>query len=144
MDTHFSLSNALFHHLLTFNSHRSFPSSSSHLNLGFPLLLLSSGLLSNIFVTVLPWSILTACSIHSNFFFLIFVTMLKSLHSSLSSWLVHILHIPCSTTGPHVLLNIFLIHVLSLFISFSVIAHVSPILCFNYWFSHGSKIKYLF
>jgi len=42
----------------------SFYTTSSHLNLGLPLLLLPSGLLSNIFLTVL----LTACPIHSNIF----------------------------------------------------------------------------
>ena len=51
---------------LNFISQRSFSTSSSHLNLGLPFLLLPSSFLSNIFVTVLPWSILTTCPIHSS------------------------------------------------------------------------------
>ena len=123
-DAH-SLSTAFCHHLLTFISHRSFSTSSSHLNPSLPLHLLMSNLLPNIFLTVLPWSILTTCPIHSNLFFLISATMSRPLHSSLISWLVIILHIPYSTTGPYNLLNILLSHVLSLFISNSIKAHVS-------------------
>ena len=49
----------------------------------------------------------------SNLFLLICATVSRSLYNSLSSWLVPILHIPCSTTGPCIL-NIFLLHVLDL------------------------------
>jgi len=52
-DTHSSLSTAFCRHLLTFYSRRSFPTYSSHLNLVLPLLLLPSGLLSDIFLTIL-------------------------------------------------------------------------------------------
>ena len=102
----------------------SFSTSSSHLNLDLPLLPLPSSSLPNTFLTALPRSILTTCPIHSRIFFLISATTSRSLYSALSSSLVLILHIPCSTTGPHVLLNIFLSHVLYLFISDSVTAHV--------------------
>ena len=92
--------------------------------------LLSFGLLSCIFLTVLPWSILTTCSICSNFFFLIFVITFKSLPSSLYFWLFLILRIPYSTTVPYILISIFLTHVLSLFISISVTVHVPPV-CYS-------------
>jgi hypothetical protein len=45
--------------LLTFISCKSSRKSSSHLSLGHPVLLLPSDLVSNIFLTLLPWSILT-------------------------------------------------------------------------------------
>ena len=78
-----SLSTASCHRLLTFISHRSFSTSSSHLNLCLLLLLFPSGLLSNTFLTVLPLSILTTCTIHSNCFFLIsanFIYYFQPLH----------------------------------------------------------------
>jgi hypothetical protein len=49
-------------HLFTFVSQISFSSSSNHLGLGILILLLPYGLLSNIFLTVPPWSILTIMS----------------------------------------------------------------------------------
>jgi hypothetical protein len=41
-------------------------------------------------------------------------TMSKPLYSSRNSLLFLILYIPCSTTGPYILLNAFLSHILSL------------------------------
>ena len=103
-----------FHCLLlpSFNLHvrRSFSTSSNHLNLGLP---------------TLPWSNVTRCPIHSNHFFLMSAAMSKYLYSSWNSWLVHILHIPCTTTGPYIVLSIFFSHVFSLFISIFVMGHVS-------------------
>jgi hypothetical protein len=52
-DAPFSLLNVLCCHLINYISHTSYSSFSSHVSLGLPLLL-SSGLLSNICVTVLP------------------------------------------------------------------------------------------
>ena len=112
-----SLSTAFCRHLLTLVSLRSFYTSSSRLHIGLPLLLFPSGLLSNTFLTILPWSILATCPIHSILFFLISTTVSRSLYSSLSSWLVLVFHIPCSATGPYKLLNIFLFDVPSPFIS---------------------------
>ena len=97
---HSSLSTAVCHRLLTFISRRSFSTSSTHINLGLPLLPLPSGLFSDIFLTVLTCSILIACPIHPNFFFLISVTTSISLYNSPSSSLVLILQIPCSATVP--------------------------------------------
>ena len=57
------------------------------------------------FLSCPPWSILTTCPIHSNPF-LIVATMYRTLNSSLNSWFVLILHIPCSITGAYILLNI--------------------------------------
>ena len=87
-------------------SHRALSASSNHLSLGLPLLLLSSGLLQNTFVTVLSRSIFATCPIHSNLFFLISAPMSRSLYSSLNSWLILILCVPCFTSGPGILLNI--------------------------------------
>ena len=80
-DAYSSLLNALCRHLLTSLSHRSLSTFSSHLNLGLPFLLFPSGLLSNIFLTILPWFILTTCLIHSNLFFLISATMSRASHT---------------------------------------------------------------
>jgi hypothetical protein len=71
---------ALCRHLLTFPSHTSLSTFSSYLNLGLPLLL-PSGLLSNIFLTVLSRFIRTTCPVHSNIFFLIFATTSRSSHT---------------------------------------------------------------
>ena len=76
------------------------------------------------FLNCLSWSILTMCPVHSNLF-LISATMSRTLNSYLNSWLVLILHIPCSITGAYILLNILPSHVLILFKSILVIAHVS-------------------
>ena len=101
MDAHSSLSTAFCYQVWTFICHRSFSTSSSHLSLGLPLLL-CSGLFSYT-LTVLPWSFLTTCPIHSNNLLLISATIHRSLYSFLNFWLVLILHIPCSTTGPRIL-----------------------------------------
>ena len=124
-ETHSFLSAALCHHLLNFLSHRSFSTSSSHLILGLLLLVLHSGLVSSRFLIVLPWSILTTCPINSSLFFLISAALSRSLYSSLNSWLVLIVHIPCSTTSPYIVLHIFLSHVPILFVSISVTDNVS-------------------
>jgi len=124
-DANSSLSAAFCRHQLTFICHRSFSTSSSHHNLGLPLLLLPSGLLSDIFLTVLPWSVLITYPIHSSLFFLISAAMSRSVYSALNSPLVLILHFPCSTTGPYILLNIFLSHIHCFFIPNSVTAHVA-------------------
>ena len=154
-DAHSFLSTTFCYHLLIFFSHRSFSTSSSHLNLGLALLPFLSGLFTNIFLTVLPWTIHATCPICSSLFFLIPATMSKSLYSSLSSWSVLILHIPCSTAGTCILLNILLSHVPRLFITISATAHISLpytaaglasfyILYLNFnCCTHGSRPKYL-
>lgn len=122
-DSHSSLSSSYCLHLLNFIYHTSFSTSSSHLSLDLPLLL-PTGLLSST-LSVIPWSIFTTRPIHSNLFFLISSTISISVHRSLNSWLVPIIHTPSPTTAPHIFLNIFLSHVLSLFVSISVTAHIS-------------------
>ena len=119
------LSTAFCHHLLTLISHRSFATSSNHLNLGLPILLLPSSLLLKYFHNYPSMIHSYQCPIHSNLFFVMCATLSKSSCSSRNSWLVLILHIPCSTTGLFILLNIFLSHIFSLFISISVMGHVS-------------------
>jgi hypothetical protein len=120
-DAHSFTSTAFCHHLLTFISRRSFSTSPSHHILGLSRLLLPSDLLSNIFLTVLPWSILTTCPVHSSLCCLTSATMYSSLYSSLRSWSVLILHIPALPPF-YVPLLIF---PSPLFISISAIAHVS-------------------
>jgi hypothetical protein len=90
---HSALYTAFCGHLLTISC-RSFPTPSNHL--GLPILRLLRGILSNILLTVLPWSVLTTCPTHSNPLFLTSATMSKSLHSSHSSWF--------SSYSPHSLL----------------------------------------
>ena len=89
-DTRCSLSTAFRCHLLTFISRGPFSTSSSHISQGLPSFL-PSGLLSNIFLTVLPWFILTKCPVQSNLFVFICAAMSRSLYNSLSSWLVLLL-----------------------------------------------------
>ena len=79
-NAHLSPSSAFCHHLLTFISHGSFSASFSQFSIGLPILPFSS-LLSNIFLTTFPWSILTRCPIHSNLFFLISAAVSKSLYT---------------------------------------------------------------
>ena len=64
-DAHSSLPTVFCRHLLTFVSRGSSPTSLSHLILGLPVLL-PSDLVSNIFLTLLPWSILTKSPVPSN------------------------------------------------------------------------------
>jgi hypothetical protein len=67
--------------------------------------------------------IIHSCYIFSPFqsILLITATMSKSLYCSLNSWLVIILHVPCSNIGPLILLNIFLSHPFSRSTSIPVI-----------------------
>jgi hypothetical protein len=128
MDAYSSLLTAFCHQLFTLLSCRSFSALSNHLNLGLPLLLLlllPACLLWSTYITVLPWSFLTVCPIYSSLFFLIFAAICRFFYSSHNSWILFILHVPCSTTGPWILLNISLFRVPSLLISISVMAHVS-------------------
>jgi hypothetical protein len=113
-DAYSSLFWAFFLHLLAFINIKSFSTSSSHLNLGLPTFLLSSGLLSKTFLTTLHWSILVTCPNHSSRFMFISTTKSGALYSSLNSFLL-ILYIPCSVTGPYTFLRIFLSHILALF-----------------------------
>ena len=119
-----SPSTANCRNLLNLISLRYFYTLSSHLNLCFPFLLLLSRLISTAFLSLLHWSILSTDPSHSNLIFLISAIMSRSLYSSLNSWSVLTLHIPCSTTGPCTLLNISL-HGPILFISISVTASAS-------------------
>ena len=64
--SHSSISTAFCFHYVTVISRRSFSTYSSHLSLGFPLILLPPGLLSYISLTILPLPILTTRPTHSN------------------------------------------------------------------------------
>ena len=109
-------------HLLTFISNISFSTSSSHLNLSLPLVLLPPQFtvkflncpsLIHSYQVSNPLQPLLKIS----------ATTSRSVYSSLNSWLVLILHINCSTTSPYTLLNIFPLPCISLFISTSVTAY---------------------
>ena len=81
------------------------------------LILLSSGLFSNILLILLHWSFLATCPIHSHLFFVTSAAISRSSHSSLNSCTVFIPHIPCSNTSPPILHNFLSIY--------SVYAHPS-------------------
>ena len=73
------------------------------------------------------------------------VTISKSLDSPHNSWLVLILHDSCSIIGPYILPNIFLSHVVSLFISTSDMCHeLSSYMCQWCKAEKMLKIKYMF
>jgi len=105
-DAHSFLSSAFCRHPLKFISCRSFPTSSSHLILGLPILPFPSALFSDIFLTTFSWSILTGCPIHSNLLFLMSATMSKSSHIFRNAYWTFILHILCSTTGTYILVTL--------------------------------------
>ena len=144
-----SLSTALGRHLLTCVSSRPFSAFSSHLNLGLPVLLLTSDLHSNIFLTVLRWSILTTCPVHSNHFLSLSPTTSRNYTASS----ILNLHIPSSTTGPYIHPNIFLPHVpifsypsqsSTTFHSHTPQLVSLPFLYLNFnFFTNGSRLKYL-
>ena len=108
MPFHFFLSATNSLHLLTPNTWRSLSTSSFHLFLGLPLLLVPSSSWVNIFLGILSSSILSRwpkqlilCSfIHFTIFF-------PSLISS-SSRSVRLFHSPFSYLGPYILVNNFL------------------------------------
>jgi len=125
MDIHSSLSTACRRHFLTFISSGSFSTSSTHLNLGLPLLLLPYFSLALIYLTVLPWSIRTTGPVHSNLIVLTSAPTSRSSYNTPNSWLLLILYIPCSCTSPHIVLSILLTHAPSLFISVPLTASVS-------------------
>jgi len=70
MNAYSSLSTFISHHLITFISNRYFSTSSSHLNLGLSLLLLSSGLILKYFLNCpsLIHSYYMSCSFQSFLF----------------------------------------------------------------------------
>ena len=84
-DAHSSVPTAFCRLLLNFIFCRSFYIPSSHFTLGLPFLLLPSSLLSKYFLNCPSVSILTTCPIRSNLFFLISVTVYRSIYSSLHS-----------------------------------------------------------
>ena len=141
MDAHSSLSTAFCHHLYIFQLFQS-RSSPFRTSLQFTLKyflncpsLIHSYYMSNPFESPL----------------LISTAMSRFLYSSINSSLVVIFHIPCSTTGPCTLLDIFLSY-MGLFISIPLTAqfHSTHYSWFHHWFTylnfncftHGSRPKY--
>ena len=86
-DANSSVSAALCRHLLTSVSLKSFSKSSNYLNLGLPILLLPTGFLSNIFLSSLPWCILSRRRILPSLFFSLSALVSESLYSSRNFWL---------------------------------------------------------
>ena len=82
--------------------------SSIHLFLGLPLILLPIGFHSNILLGILPPSIRITCPSQAILLLSINLTMFAFPMSSFSSWFFLILQIPFSScTGPKIFLNIF-------------------------------------
>ena len=110
-----TLSSAFCSHFLNFISRRSFSVSFNHLHLGLLILL---PVYSKTFLNY-------TSMIHSySLFFIMSATVSEHLYNSRNYGLLLALHIPCSITGPCILLNIFLFHVFSLLLPLSVTGHV--------------------
>ena len=88
--------------------------SSIHLFLGLPLILLPIGFHSNIHLGILPPSIRITCPSEAILLLFINLTMSGLPMSSFSSWFFLILQIPFSScTGPKIFLNIFRSNILN-------------------------------
>jgi len=106
-------------HISTFLSRRSLSTFSNHVILGLPILLLPSGLLSNIFLTSLPWPSLTTCPIQSKLFFVTSATVGLLLQFLIGSYSPHSsFYIPISSSR-------FSFPAFNLFLPISVTGYVS-------------------
>ena len=108
MSFHFFLSATNSLHLLTPNTWRSRSTSSFHLFLGLPLLLVPSSSWVKIFLGILFSSILSRWPNQLILCPLIHFTIFSPLLISSSSRFVRLFHSPFSYLGPYFLLNIFL------------------------------------
>ena len=108
MSFHFFISATTSLHLLTPSTRRSLSSSSSHLFLGLPLLLVPSSSWVKIFLDILSSSILSRWPNQLILCPFIHFTIFSPLLVSSSSRFVQLFQSPCSYLGPYILLNIFL------------------------------------
>jgi len=108
MSFHFSLSATNSLHLLTPSTWRSLSTSSFHLFLGLPLLLVPSSSWVKIFLGVLSSSFLSRWPNQLTLCPFIYFTIFSPLFISSSSRFVRLFHSPFSYLGLYILLNIFL------------------------------------
>ena len=108
MSFHFFLSATISLHLLTPSTWRSLSTSSFHLFLGLPPLLVPSSSWVKIFLGILSSSILSRWPSQLILCSFIHFTMFSPLLISSSSRFIRHFHSPFSYLGPYILLNIFL------------------------------------
>ena len=123
MSFHFFLSATNSLHLLTSSTWRSLSTSSFHLFLGLPFLLVPSSSWVKIFLGILSSSILPRCPNQLILCPFIHFTIFYPLLISSSSRFVLLFHSPFSYLGPYILLNIFLLKISRAFSSFFVNVH---------------------
>jgi len=111
---HSILSLLSFLHPLIPIAWKSSSTSSIHLFLGLPLILLPVGFHSNILLGILPSSIRITCPTQIILLLLMHLTMSALLISSSSSWFLLLLQVPFSSfIGPHIFLKIFRSNILN-------------------------------
>ena len=108
MSFHFFLSATNSFHLLTPSTWRSLSTSSFHLFLGLPLVLVPSSSWVKIFLGILTSSILSRWLNQLILYPFIHFTIFSPLLINSSSRFVRLFHSPFSHLGPYILLNIFL------------------------------------
>ena len=108
MSFHFFLSATNSLHLLTPSTWRSLSTSSFHLSLGLPLLLVPSSSWVKIFLGILTSSIISRWPKQLILCPFIHFTIFSPLLISSSSRFVRLFHSPFSYLGPYILLNVFL------------------------------------
>ena len=125
MSFHFFLSATNSLHLLTPSTWRSLSTSSFHLFLGLPLLLVASSSWVKIFLCILSSSILSRWPNQLILCPFIHFTIFSPLLISSSSRFVRLFHSSFSYLGPYILLNIFLSKIKRAYSSFFVNVHAS-------------------
>jgi len=104
---------------------RSSLTSSIHLNLGLPTLLLPSAVFWYNLFTTISSLILSTCPSHLNLPFVISVTMFNSPYNCLTSSFVLLLQYPATHNGPNIFLSTFLSQIRKFFSSSAVKHHAS-------------------
>ena len=125
MSFHFFLSATNSLHLLTPSTWRSLSTSSFHLFLGLPLLLVPSYSWVKIFLGILSSSILSRWPNQLILYPFIHFTIFSPLLISSSIRFVRLFHSPFSYLAPYILLNIFLSKIIRARSSFFVNVHAS-------------------
>ena len=125
MSFHFFLSATNSLHLFTTSTSRSLSTSSFHLFLGLPLLLVPSSSWVKIFLGILSSSILSRWPNQLILYPFIHFTIFSPLLISSSSRFFRHFHSPFSYLGPYILLNIFVLKISRACSSFFVNVHAS-------------------
>ena len=130
-------------HLLTPSTWRALSTSSFHLFLGLPLLLVPPSSWVKIFLGILSSSILSRWPNQLTLCPFIHFTMISPLLVSSSSRFVRLFHSPFSYLGPYILLNIFLSKISRASSSFFINVHTSaPYDTTGYWKDWLVRRKY--